>query len=236
MTPLLLMALAVAAPVPKESDAQKLARWGAAVLTDRRDDIRWKDERLVVNIPKGTREFEPAAPRDATAPRTEQVVTGDFDLSVRVLAQTKTAVTTEKVQAAVASGLYVRSKDAACLCYREWGALTSDPGADTDTVSFRWQAGDGAGGKPVELWSFGDPYGNGKKALLMRIARKDGKLRVYHGCENIEGVTWRETDRQPDLTLPDEVTVGVFVRQTVNQDTTAAFADFKLSGKAVQKK
>jgi hypothetical protein len=235
VTPLVLLALAVAAPVPKETESQRQAKWGKPALDAAGDSAKWKGDRLVFHIPKGTRGFEPDAVKDVTAPRTEQIVTGDFDLSVRVLGQTKTTPATVRVQAAVASGLYVRSKDAACLCYREWGAMTSDPGADTDTVSFRWQAGDGTGEKPIELHAFGDPYGRGQTELLMRIVRKDGKLRVYHGCENTDGVVWREAERRPTLKLPDEVTVGVFVRQSVDQETTAVFEDFKLERGAGRK-
>lgn len=226
---LLLPLLAVAAPVPKETSAQKLARWGAVVLGAHGDGVKLAGDTLVVRIPKGTRTFGPTeTEKDATAPRTEHRLAGDFDLSVRVLEQTKTTPATEKVQAAVSSGLYVRSKDAGCLCYRSVGAMTSDPGAVADHVSFRVETADAAADTPPSLVSFGDPYGRGRVELLIRVTRTAGKLTVYHGCENSDGVVWRSADRQPTIKLADEVTVGVFVRQNIDQETTAEFADFKL--------
>jgi hypothetical protein len=221
---LLVVAGAAAAPVPPETPAARLRRvygtpddpTGRAVFS------LGEGDRLAVRSAQRT--GPPSDPLQ-TAPRTARTVTGDFVLTVRHLAPAAPDLSpsTDTGGPQAAAGLYAAGGSGEAVAvgrrfYRLLNArgMAAPPG---QSVWLEQYQADGASGSRLAEAAADRP-------VYLRLVRSGGRLRAD---TSVDGKTWGDGWAVDRVTLPDKVTVGVFLTHMVYTHCDAVFDEFNLT-------
>ncbi len=210
-------AIALAAPVPKPTDEEKLKLdWGKVVDGAGDCKVRVVKDQLVMTTPGGIRsevtkdgQFRPL--------RIEREIEGDFRIEVKMIRTTEPSHTAAKssTDARITSGLFVSSPQMTVMFGRQLRA-DQDMGKEYFDHSI-WHQYGGSGSRIA-----------GSKAaeeVFVRYTRKGTKCLLAH---SLDGVAWTES-ASPKVALPDRVTVGVYLWHDVDQPCEAVFERFKLT-------
>ena len=232
---LVLASLAVAAPVPKESEAEKIKKaFGEIVDPDKDCKFKLDGEKLVLTMPGGKRydywdEKLPGKPSEqekpiTNCPRVLREAEGDFVITVRVTAALpKDPEAAEGKMAEAGAGLFIMNDK-----QRVWRSGMHDfamPGKDRNLMAII----PGSHGPAGFQLTAGKP-GAG---LYVRMKRQAGKLSPEFSGD---GKKW-----QGGITMTvdkeEKVKVGVYGFSNSKADTTVTFENFSVeAAKAEEKK
>lgn len=223
MTRLLLLAcLAVpvaAAPIPPESDRDKVARlWGKVESPPGEYVAKPVGNKLTLRTlgwPLGFRHTEPKF-------RVIRDVSGDFDLRVTVeaLDTPDKAIKYDGSYPETGAGILVSDGESTVSAYRWKGYMRNPQNPNPPMQGMIWveqtrvrMGGSGSGS------GMSDP----QNAVELRVVRK-GEAVTIHTRE--AGKEWRQTTARADIKLADTVTVGLFVGHSTHMPCEATFADY----------
>jgi regulation of enolase protein 1 (concanavalin A-like superfamily) len=222
---LLVPLAALAAPVPKETNEQKLARvFGTPVDTNKDCEFAFDGKKLTIKAGKGDHALHVTGPRTG-APRTLRTVEGDFTVEV-------TAAPGERPQGAKPA------MQGRGLTYHSQGLLLWVD--DRTYIRFEHAHVDRLNGMVStyvswELFKEGEWIRAGveKDGLLddtkptrFRLTRKGNEIRGAWSQDS--GKTWNELDALT-LDLKEKVQVGVIVNHNTDSPFAATFEEFALT-------
>ena len=226
MTRVLLVALvslpaAVAAPLRPETDGETVSRvWGRIHAPP--GPYRAKPEGNLLTL----RTIGWATPFDFQTPqfRVTREVTGDFDARVKLydLDAPARGVPYEGSGPQTAAGMYVDGGDSAVGLYR-WKAIHHDKGVlqpgMQDSPWLVRRARNGGSGSTLGQWEAG-------QSGYLRIVRKGDTLTAL---VSRDGKEWKQYNAARDgMSLPNAVTVGLFVGHNTSQTCSATFSEFTI--------
>ena len=213
-----LFTVAPAAPVPAESDKDKVARvWGKVHAPAGAYAVRPDGKLLTLRTIGWPVGFGYSAPPFQVA----REVTGDFDVRVKVYSLDMPSRTVHHDDSPqTAAGLHIDGGDCSVSLYR-WMAIHKDKGRLQDGMQdCAWvsQRAPGSGsGSYLKEWPAGE-------SLYLRVTRKGEKVAV--GISS-DGKDWKDRDAaMTGLKLPDAITVGLFLGHTTSQECSATFTEF----------
>ena len=209
---------AAAAPVPPESDAQKVARlWGKVRVPSKECAVKPDGALLTLRTAGYPVGFGYSAPPFQV---TREVV-GDFDARVKVFAldlPSRAVYYQDTPQ--TAAGLHIDGGNCSVALYR-WMTYHKNNGVlqnylqDCAWVAHR--APGAGGGSYLTEWEAG-------QSRYFRVVRKGDTITAGVSAD---GKEWKEWDAaRQGLKLPPAVTVGLFLGHTTSQECAASFADF----------
>lgn len=217
---LLVGSAVAAAPVPPESDKDKVARlWGKVHAPE--GDYTVKPEGKLLTL----RTFGWPLRFGYTVPefRVTRDLTGDFDVRVKLMSldAPNRTLKYEGAGPQTAAGLVVAGENCG-VCLYHWMAVHKDrrgflQDGMQDCV---WLGCHHAGGGSGSYLADTEPG----KSLHLRVVRKGKAVNAHTSSDGKDWKTWPVPER--DLKLPDAVTVGIFVGQTTTQECAATFAEF----------
>ena len=219
---LLLLApvIAGAAPVPPESDRQKVARlWGEPRVPSGSYRVKPEGDHLTLRTIGWPVAFDYRRPEFQVT----REVAGDFDVRVKLYSLDPPARGIHyEGSPQTAAGLYIDGGDCTVALYR-WMALHTDHGRlqegmqDSPWLSRRTR--NAGSGSMLGAWEAG-------KSGHLRVIRKGDQLTAM---TSFDGANWKEHNAaMGGLKLPDAVTVGLFVGHTTSQQCSATFAEFTI--------
>lgn len=221
------LALAVvtaAAPAPPPSEKERIAKlWGAPEGAGE-FELEGKQLTLRTTVGKANHSFSWGDRLDV--PRTARAVTGDFEITVRVLdaAAPLKEAKYDSGSADAHAGLYVRG-GASSLRYSLCQSYQKFNGARPDLQrALRIEATYPRGGASGQMNSAPDG-----KSTCLRLTRKGDAITMSH---SFDGEKWSAPNnpfRNIDMSIPDEVTVGVFLSHTTYQFAHATFDGFAVT-------
>jgi hypothetical protein len=218
---ILLLALAVAAPPPKESAADVFRRvWGETLDPEKDCKVDTDGSHLVIRIPGTPHQFTPLAETtNSKAPRVRREVVGDFDARVKVVSVTPPGENAEGVLM-TSGGIFMGTDDNTFITISRYTTrgrngpglspqfLSQQRTADTATSELKDQPAE-AVGKPV----------------FVRLVREGRKVTTFTG---LDGETWTvHVTRTFDW--PEKVFLGVFTSHAVNHAVEGVFEDFRIA-------
>ncbi len=218
---------AVAAPVPPPSEKELIAKyWGK---TEGLGEFELKGKQLTLRSTFGKPNRDFAWGERLLVPRTSQVVSGDFEITVRVLdavPPTKDGKY-DSGMPETSAGLYIRGAESS-LRYslnqyypRFVGVANAQP---TEATLHRWlkiEANYPRGGASGSMKAAEDG-----KSTHLRLIRKGKEITMSY---SFDGEKWSAPNnpfRNIDMSIPDEVTVGVFFSHSTYQFAHATFDNF----------
>jgi hypothetical protein len=205
---------AVAAPVPPESDGEKVARlWGKVRVPSGPFAVKPEGNLLTLRTAGYPLPFEHQVP----VFQVTREVAGDFDVRVKVfsLDSPTRGVYYNDPGPQTAAGLYIDGGRCAVALYR-WKAYHKFDGVIGDAMqdSF-WlsrRTGNGGAGSNLGEWVAG-------QSGYLRIVRKGDK---FTAGTSADGKEWKEREiTDQGLNLPPAVTVGLFLGHTTSQECAA---------------
>jgi hypothetical protein len=217
-------AFAVAAPVPPPSEREKIAKqWGKTVAPS--DGYQFKlDGRNLTIRTNGEPTDQRSVCNHSMHPRVTKTVTGDFQITVRVVSAALPDLNARYPQDWPASraGLFAAGgehyAELELLQYfvLDRGVLKKE--TPNRVVWVNTQAKTGFQGRHIAHL---EPL----KPLYLRIVREGKTVSDYYSADGHE---WTPTNWKRGLELPDEVTVGVYFAHTTHQVAEAMFSDFTI--------
>jgi hypothetical protein len=218
---LLASAVAHAAPVPKETEAEKLKRlYGAPVSSDPKCKFSLDGDKLLARVPPG----DHAWPEAATVPRTSRKVNGDFTLEVgvRIKVPEGAKATQSNAESVLSAGLVVWAdgKNAALHTFE----IRPDRRKPLPvTVTHLRYAGSNEGGQKL-LDDSVHP-----KLVHLRLVRSGSAIRTLgKGAGGRADLWWAFPDFEWSK-IPEAVEVGVVVEHNLDKPVEVVFEDFKLT-------
>jgi len=222
--------LVVAAPMPPESEADKVARldaekvaklWGKLESPPGKYIAKPDDNRLTLRTlgwPLGLRHGTPAF-------RVSREVVGDFDvrLTVQQLSPPDNTVRYEGIWAETGAGLFIEGGENNLSLYRWKSFMRSEQVPDTNMRSGFWIE--------YTVGRQGGASGQGTSniapdaAVELRVVREKEAISAY---VRVAGQNWQQQTVRGDLQLPPAVTVSVFLGHSTTQECQATFADFSI--------
>ncbi len=215
-----------AAPVPPPSPKESLTKlWGQ---TEGQGEFELNGKQLTVRSTIGRPNREFAWATRPSAPRTKHAVSGDFEVTVCVLDATAPGkdAKSDTGSAETSAGLYVQG-DASILRYHLTQSYQRFVGAaapDTLQRGLRIEASYPRGGASGSLKA----AENGKSTYL-RLTRKDKALTMSHSSDGVKWSAPSNPFQNIDMSIPDEVTVGVFFSHSTYQFAHATFDGFTVA-------
>lgn len=211
-------ACAVAAPVPPESDRERVARlWGQVRAPSRHYIVKPQLDLLTLRTigwPVGFGFENPTF-------LVQREVRGDFDARVKLYdLDTPSRGLPYNDSPQTAAGLHVAGGECSISLYR-WKAIHKNNGVlqdgmqDTVWLTRRTRnSGMGSSLQPCEAG----------KSHYLRLIRNGDALRAYLSTD---GASWKDWDAgMKGLSLPPVVTIGIFVGHTTSQEVAATFEGF----------
>jgi len=214
---------ALAAPIPPESDRDKLARlWGKIESPPgeygaKLDATGKKLTLKTLGWPLGFRHTE-------TKFRVVREVSGDFDVRVTVeaLDAPDKTVKYDGSNSETGAGIVVTGGEHTVTAYRWKGFYRNPQNQDPPMQGMIWveqlmgrMGGQGSGSSTSDVNS----------AVELRIVRR-GEAVTVHTRE--AGKEWRQSAVRADLKLTESVTVGLFVGHSTHLPCEATFADYSV--------
>jgi hypothetical protein len=218
---LLVSAVAHAAPVPKETEAEKLKRlYGAPVSADPKCKFSLDGDKLCVRVPPGGH----AWPEAVTVPRTSRKVTGDFTLEVgvRIKVPEGANATQSKAESVLSAGLVVWAdgKNAALHTF-EIRPDRRKP-LPVTTTHLRYEGSNQGGQKLL------DDSVN-PRLVHLRLVREGNVIRTLgKGAGGRSDLWWAFPDFEWPK-APQAVEVGVVVEHNLDKPIEVVFEDFKFT-------
>jgi hypothetical protein len=215
-----LSAAVVAAPVPPPSEKELLAKyWGK---TAGEGDFEIKGKQLTLRTTFGKPNHSFSWGEQTTVPRTAQVVSGDFEITVCILDAVPPGkdVKHDNGSADTHAGLYIQG-DGSSLRYQLSQTYQRFPGAPANPNLQRWlriEANYPRGGASGSIKAAEEG-----KSTHLRLIRKGKDVTMSY---SFDGEKWSAANnpfRNIDMSIPDEVTVGVFLSHSTYQFTHATF-------------
>ena len=215
--PPLAVALAVAAPVPKKTGAQRMKRlFGEVADAKLGYEFALDGDKLVVTMAANA-----SKELDEPPPRTEREVTGDFDMTVVLsFAPPKKKLADAGPSPHLMAGLGLWGKDE-CVLLR--GPYFGDTGAEKNPDGWgygEWTFYRPSVEKATSAWSVSRLFQTYERRHL-RLRREEGE---YKYGESADGKEWDMWHAEP-CDLPETVRVGVYVLNLTSADCTATFSD-----------
>lgn len=214
---LLLVSLAVAAPVPKADQQQLRAAFGTVPESDAFAATFASGRLTLATKGKAHRSFFDNG--KLVAPRTEREVKGDFTLDVTLLTTARPKQENPKHDARVQSGVYVRSGTETVRFGKFVRVATSDDGKKTIHDESLWVEHDGSGSR-IDGCAHDE-------VVRVRLVKAGPTVTGFVRTDKGE---WKPAFTKTTR-MADEVTVGVVLLSEVDRAVDATFADFTLSAK-----
>ena len=220
----------VAAPVPARGEKELLAKlWGK---TEGQGEFELNGKQLTLrsNFGKPNKEFTWG--ERVSVPRTARVVTGDFEITVCVLDATPPQedgkVDTGRPE--TSAGLYIRGAEMSLRYHlsQYYQAINGKPAALSRRLGI--YANYPRGGASGSLGAVEDG-----KSTYLRLIRKGKDLTMSH---SFDGKKWSAPNnpfRNIDMSIPDELTVGVYLSHSTYQFAHATFDGFTVEKPADEK-
>jgi hypothetical protein len=221
---LALLTVAPAAPVPRESDARRVARlWGDWVDPDKGSSFTLTGSRLRVVAGRGPRGLNPLAGLN-NAPRTLKTVSGDFTATVTIHLDTAPAAAARGGPDYTLSGgggllLWVGDDLHLRLSRSQWLPENGQPGKTTYNLRGV------AGGEPLEDKARAVPPET--RPVTMRLVRAGKTVRSGY---SFDGKTWEWFD-DTTIDLPAAVKVGVYAAHNFDRPLAVEFGPMEVAGK-----
>ncbi|MFM8274313.1 MAG: hypothetical protein ACKODX_18555 [Gemmata sp.] len=213
----------VAAPVPPPTEKELIAKlYGKA---DGLGEFELSGKQLTIRSTVGrpNRDFNWDQQRPC-APRTRHALTGDFEVTVRVLDLTSPHkdAKNDPGMADVSAGLYVHG-GTSVLRYSLSQSYQRFPGAANQNLqrSFRIEASYPRGGASG---SMGAPEEG--KSTYLRLIRKGKDLTMSHSADGEKWSAPNNPFKNIDMGFPDEVSVGIYLSHSTHQFAHATFDRF----------
>ena len=226
-------AVVVAAPVPKPSEKELLATyWGK---TEGEGEFELKGKELTLRTTFGKPNHTFSWGERVTVPRTEKVVRGDFEMTVRILeaAPPNKDAKHDGSSAETNAGLYIRGGQMS-LRYKLGQSYSRFPGAANQNQNMqRWlriEANYPRGGASGSIKAAEDG-----KSTWLRLIRKEKAITMSY---SFDGEKWSAPNnpfRNIDMSIPDELTVGVFLSHSTYQFVHATFDGFTIEKPKAEK-
>ncbi len=224
LVPLLLLPVfglcGLAAPVPPESDRDKVARlWGKLETPSGEYTAKPDGNRLTL------RSLGWPLPFDMNPPefRVSREVIGDFDVSVKLVALDRPdrSVYYESSGPQTAAGLFITAGKSHFGLYH-WMAFHKDGWILLPHMqSSLWMQRTGELGGGGSMLADIEPG----ESTLLRIVRRDKAVTLH---ARIGSGQWKQWDAPNDITLPDAVTVGIFLGHSTSQQCEATFEELRV--------
>jgi hypothetical protein len=214
---LLFPLVAVAAPVPKETEKQKMTRlFGEVADAPKGYDFTLDGDKLVVTMAANS-----SKSLDEFSPRTEREVTGDFDVRVVLtFAPSKKQRKEAGPSPHLVAGLGLWGKGERVLLR---GPYFGDTGSEKNADGWgygEWTFYQLSADEATSAWALNRSYRKYERRHL-RLRREEGK---YKYGESVDGKEWDMWAAEP-CDLPDTVRVGVYAVNTTNAECAATFSD-----------
>ena len=209
----------VAAPVPQESDAETVARlWGKVESPPGKYTAKPNGNALTLRSLGWPLSLEHGRPEF----RVVREVVGDFDLRVKVVSlDAPNRTVRHEGEPMTGAGLFVEGGENRLTLFH-WIFVHKDMGRLTDyTQDCIWMAHAGRDGGGGSYLAEAEPC----KSVYLRIGR-EGKVITVHVSE--DGKNWKLWPGPKDFTLPEKVTLGVFLGHSTSQVCEATFAEFRV--------
>lgn len=212
----------VAAPVPAESDADKVARlWGTVEAPAKTYVVKPDGKALTLRTLGWPLMFEYTSPKFHVG----REVTGDFDVRVKLISLDAPSRTVEHKNGRpeTGAGLIIEGEGQS-LNLRHWMAIHKDQAGNLQDgmQSCAWREERGAGGGTGSMLKALDPC----KSVHLRVVRT-GKAAV--AMVSVDGEKWDSWGSNGQYQLPETVRVAVFVGHSTNQEVSATFSDFTVA-------
>ena len=209
-----------AAPVPPSSEKEQFAKHWGQTEGDGAFEIKGKQLTLRSALSKPNRDF--AWGEQLTVPRTARVVGGDFEIAVCVRDASAPGkdVKHDGGAAETNAGLYVRGGESSLRYYLTQTYPRFNGAAANPNLQRRLgiEANYPRGGASGSMQAVEDG-----KSTYLRLIRRDKALTMSHSAD---GATWSVPNNpfgNLDMSIPDEVTVGVFLSHSTYQISHATF-------------
>ncbi len=218
-------AAVVAAPAPPPTEKELLAKhWGK---TDGGGEFELKGKQLTVRSTVGKPNQHGWWEERIPVPRTGRSVKGDFEITVQILdaAVPGKDAKIDHGAPSTSAGLYIQGDDTT-LRYHLTQTYDLFAGGAIGTDLRRWvglEANFPNGGASGMMGSV-----EGGKWPYLRLIRKGKAITMSH---SVDGQKWSEPNNpfaNLDMSIPDELTVGVFVSHSTYQFGHATFDKFTL--------
>jgi hypothetical protein len=219
---LVLASAAVAAPVPPPSERERIAKqWGKVHAPSDKYQFKLDGRNLTIRT-DGEPTDKPSVCNHSMHGRVTKTVTGDFQITVRVVAAALPDLNARYPDGWPASraGLFAAGgghyAELELLQYfvMDRGVLKKE--TPNRVVWVSTQSKTGFQGRHIAHL---EPL----KPLYLRMVREGKAVTDYYSAD---GHDWTPTNWQRGLELPDEVTVGVYFAHTTHQVADATFSDF----------
>lgn len=225
---LLLAGLAVpvvglaAAPVPPESDADKVARlWGTVEAPAKTYVVKPEGKSLTLRTLGWPLLFEYTSPKFHVG----REVTGDFDVRVKLVSLDAPSrmVEHKNGRPETGAGLIIEGEGQS-LNLRHWMAIHKDQAGNLQDgmQSCTWFEERGAGGGSGR--SLKDLAAN--QSVYLRVVRLGKAVTIMTSTDGQKWDSWPGSGTFP---LPHTVRVAAFVGHSTNQEVAATFSDFTIT-------
>ena len=218
-------AAVVAAPAPPPTEKELLAKyWGK---TDGGGEFELKGKQLTIRSNVGKPNHYGWWEEPLPVPRTSRPVKGDFEITVRLLgaAPPQKDAKVDHGAPTTCAGLYIRGANTT-LRYHLTQTYDLFAGGAVGTDLRQWlgiEANYPNGGASGMMGAVEDG-----KLPYLRLIRRDKVLTMSH---SLDGEKWSEPNNpfaNIDMSIPDELTVGVFVGHSTYQFGHATFDKFTI--------
>jgi hypothetical protein len=215
--------VAIAAPVPPPSEKEVLAKhWGK---TEGEGEFELKGKQLTLRTTFGKPNHSFSWGERVVVPRTARVIRGDFEITVRILdaAPPHKDAKHDNGAAATNAGLYIRG-DGMNLRYhlnQEFQRINA-----ANQTMRRWlriEANYPRGGASGSIKAAEDG-----KSTYLRLIRKGKNVTMSYSFDGEKWSTPNNPFRNIDMSIPDELTVGVFMSHSTYQFSHATFDGFTI--------
>ena len=220
---LISVAAAGAAPVPPPSEKELLAKhWGK---TEGQGEFEVKGKQLTLRsaLSKPNRDFSWG--EQLSVPRTGTVVSGDFVITVRVLDASAPGkdVKHDTHSAETNAGLYIRGAESSLRYYltQTYQRFNGAPANPNLQRRLGIEANYPRGGASGSLQGVEDG-----KSTYLRLIRKDKVLAMSYSGDGEKWSVPNNPFANIEMSIPDEVTVGVFLAHSTYQISHATFDGF----------
>jgi hypothetical protein len=217
--------VAVAAPVPPPSEKELITKQWGKTEGEGEFELEGKQLTLRTNFGKPNHSFSWG--ERVSVPRTARTISGDFQITVRIVDAMPPGKETkhEGGSSETNAGIYIRGSGMS-LRYCLGQSYQRFPGAAANQNMMRWlriEANYPRGGASGSIKQAED----GKSAYL-RLIRKGKDVSMSY---SFDGEKWSAPNnpfRNIDMSIPDELTVGVFMSHSTYQCSHATFDGFTI--------
>lgn len=219
LTTALLVLPSPAAPVPKESEKERIGKLFGKVVDPKKDcQFRLDKDALVVTLPAD--DSKDLCSKVDTVPKLERTVKGEFVLTVKVAFDLPEDSKPGKAAdvAFLGGGVCLRGKGDDWV---RFNYFTTNRKSRSSMVGFESPSFSTSS----IGYGMGSNYGKHFPAMSLRVTRTADTV---HLAISTDGKAWQGTILMP-LKLPDECTVQVYAQHSSDKARTVTFSDFAIT-------